>query len=100
MVLNIDGKKCFDNKEVANQFNKFFTRVAAKLVDELPKQECVTYGVDSDKFRDQYKNVVPDSFKLQEISEEFVKKELNSLSVYKSTGLDGIQHGLLKMLPR
>ena len=56
----------------------------------------MVWTVDSDKFRDQYKNVVPGSFKLQEISEEFVKKELNSLSVYKSTGLDGIPARFVK----
>ena len=65
-------------------------------MSKLPKQECVTYGVDSDKFRDQYKNIVPGSFKLQEISEEFVKKELNNLSVNKSTGLDGIPTRFVK----
>ena len=35
IVLDIDGKKCFECKEVADQFNKFFTGVAAKLVGEL-----------------------------------------------------------------
>ena len=36
IVLDIDGKKWFESKEVAGQFNKFFTGVAAKLVGELP----------------------------------------------------------------
>ena len=68
--------------DVADHFNKFFTEISSELVSDLPMQEYVTCGVDSDKFRDQYKNIVPDSFKLHEISEEFVLKELNSLRVY------------------
>ena len=36
MVLEIGGETCFDPKEVANCFNKFFTTVASNLVDKLP----------------------------------------------------------------
>ena len=35
IVLDIDGKKWFESKEDADQFNKFFTGVATKLVGEL-----------------------------------------------------------------
>ena len=68
--------------DVADHFKKFFTEISSELVSDLPMQEYVTCGVDSDKFSDQYKNIVPHSFKLHEISEEFVLKELNSLRVY------------------
>ena len=35
--LNIEGEICFDKQKVAEQFNSFYTTVASKLVDKLPK---------------------------------------------------------------
>ena len=39
---------------------------------------------------------MPDSFKFQEVSEEFVVKEFKSLNISKSTGLDGIPARFIK----
>ncbi len=44
----------------------------------------------------QYQNVVPDSFQLQEVSEEFVLNEIHSLNVNKRTGLDVIPARFIK----
>ncbi|PIK41960.1 putative RNA-directed DNA polymerase from mobile element jockey-like [Apostichopus japonicus] len=66
------------------------------LVNQLPKQEFNSYDVDSPVFKNQYKSVVPDSFQLQEINEEFVLNEIHSLDISKSTGLDGIPGRFIK----
>ena len=96
IVLDVDGTKCHDKKAVADHFNQFFTQIASNLVSKLPRQEHMTYDVDSVNFKNQYKNIVPDSFKLQEISEEFVFKEFLSLNINKSTGIDGIPARFIK----
>ena len=36
IVLDFEGRRCYENKEVASHFNTFFTEVATKLVSELP----------------------------------------------------------------
>ena len=54
------------------------------------------FNTDSGKFKDLYKNVVPNSFRLQEVDCDFILKELNSLNVSKSTGLDGLPARFLK----
>ena len=48
-------------------------------MSKLPRQGYTTYDVDSVKFKNLYKNIMPDSFKFQEVSEEFVVKEFRSL---------------------
>ena len=96
IVLDVDGKKCHDKKAVADHFNQFFTQIASKLVSKLPRQEHTTYDVDSVKFKILYKDIMPDSFKFQEVSEEFVVKEFKSLNISKSTGLDGIPARFIK----
>ena len=99
IVLDVDGKKYHDKKAVADHFNQFFTQIASKLVSKLPRQEYMTYDVDSVKFKNPYKDIMPDSFKFQEISEEFVLKEFQSLNISKSSllhGLDSIPARFIK----
>ena len=96
IVLDVDGEKCHDKKDVADHFNHFFTHVASDLVSQLPKQDNSSYDIDSPAFKKQYQNVVPDSFQLQEIDEEFVLNELHRLNINKSTGLDGIPGRFIK----
>ena len=78
------AKKCYGSKEVADQFNKLFTDVAAKLVGGLP-QPSGLYDVDSERFKSYYRHVKPGSFVLHEVSEDFVYDELNNLNISKST---------------
>ena len=83
------------SKEVANQFNNFFTGVAAKLVGELP-QPSGLYDVDSERLKSYYRHIKPGSFVLHKVSEDFVYDELSNLTISKSTGLDGLPARFLK----
>ena len=97
IVLNINNELCHDSKKVADFINSFFTNVASKLVSELPRVDEL-YGIGSSMFRKFYqkKGVTPSSFRLKEISLDFVRKELKELNENKSTGLDGISPRFLK----
>ena len=56
----------------------------------------MTYDVDSAKFKNLCKEIMPDSFKFQEISEKIVLKEFQRLNISKSTSLDGIRAQFVK----
>ena len=95
ICLKIDGNICFDKKLIADTFNNFYTTVACKLVEKLPK--CVQmYGC---SFVNQFyaeKGVFPNSYSFSLISESKVLKYLTSLSAHKATGLDGIPSHFIK----
>ena len=97
VALNIDNKVCQDQNTIVNYLNKFFTTVAAKLVETMPTQKGI-FNVTSSLFVNFYRKRNPNqySFTLQTVSEDFVYKELSSLNITKSTGLDKYQHVLLK----
>ena len=87
--LTLDNKIYTDNSGIANCFNKFFTSLGARLKSTLPvlnvckRKACLTTGE------------VPD-FALKDISVDFVRKELSSLRVNKSSGLKDIHSRILK----
>ena len=89
MVLNIDGKPCFNSSTVANYTNTFYTTVAGTLVKKLPPA-FGKFNMDSETIQDYYKQmgVTNKGFKLSPVSSDFVLKELCSLKPNKSTGLD------------
>lgn len=95
IVLDIDGKKCYESKSVVDYFNKFFIEIATKLVGMLPRPRNL-FDVDSKSFKDFYRHILPNSFKLHEVNEDFVLEELNKLNINKSTGLDGIPARFVK----
>ena len=97
LVLNINDELCHDPKKVADHINEFFTNVAQKLVDKLPRVN-LRFGVGSNKFKNFYrkKGITPGSLKLKSVTSQFVKKELKSINDSKSTGLDGISPRFLK----
>lgn len=96
-VLNIDGNNCYDSHKLADHFNKFYTSVASSLVDRLPSPPNI-YNPNGNVCKQFYndKGVQLDSFQLHTVSEEFILKELRSLNVTKSTGLDNIPPRFLK----
>ena len=80
-------KVCFEEGAVAEKFNSFFTAVASKLVEKLPK--CVTkFGRQFVQTFYQRKGVTPNSYSFSMVSENKILKYLNNLSA--TTGLDGI----------
>ena len=87
--LKIGGEVCFDRHIVEEKFNHFYTTVASKLVEKLPKR--------IDKFGKQFveifyglKGVKPNDYSFSVVSENKVLKYLNNLSAKKATGLDDI----------
>ena len=87
--LDINGERCFDEAKVADEFNNFYTSVAADLVSKLPNP--LNYFT-SHHVNHYYANkgVLPNMFSLQPITSDCVLKQLKSLNKTKSTGLDGI----------
>ena len=78
-MLKIEGENCHEQKTIANYFNKFFTTVAANLVQKLPLGKNL-YGSNSANLKDFYsKNKSGrETFHFKHVSEEFVLKELKT----------------------
>ena len=97
IVLDIDDKKCFDSKTIADFMCNFFTNVAKTLqnkITDLPK----IFDTTSQRFKEYYtgKGIVPKTRKFTHVTEDFVYKELCKLNPCKSTGIDGIKSRFLK----
>ena len=75
IVLEIDGKLCFDSTKIAQHFNEFLTNIASKLVDKLPKCSSM-FSVASSAFQDYCGSKLTNSNKLHlsPVCEEFVEK--------------------------
>ena len=97
MVLEIENEKCFDNKKVANHMNGFSLTIASTLQSQINNVRKI-YDTSSQIFKDFYasRGIVPKSFNISRVSEDFVHKELNKLNINKSTGIDGIKSKFLK----
>jgi len=97
IVLDIDGELCYNSNTVANYINYFYTTIADTLVSKLPTS-LGNFAVESENFLNFYKElgVTPDAFQLSPVSSDFIYKELCSLNINKSTGLDGIPARFLK----
>ena len=97
IVLENNGSKCFDSKLVADIFNRFYTSVAANLVNALPASfNLFTSGSYVFRCFYQEKGVIPNSFELSPVSRFDILKELNCLETGKSVGLDGLSARFLK----
>ena len=61
-------------------------------------QMLIFFDTSSVIFKDYYRNkgIIPKSFSISQISEDFVYKELCKLNPNKSTGIDGIKSRFLK----
>jgi len=93
--LKIDDELCFDKCKVAEEFNSFYTTVASKLVEKLPK--CQNLFGSSFVFNFySSKGVKADNFSFSLVSESKIFKYLNSLNSNKATGLDGIPSRFVK----
>ena len=70
----------------------FFLNNASNLVEKLPPASN-SFSTNTEIFREYYhnKNVLPNSFMLNLITDNFVNRELSCLDPNKSCGIDGIQ---------
>ena len=84
-----------ENFKVANIFNNFFTSVAEKLVDKLPKRP-IHFAKQFLKDYYQEKGVVENSFHFLIVGEEEIENLLNGLTASKATGLDSLPARFLK----
>jgi hypothetical protein len=97
IVLDIEGKLCYDTLSVCEYINNFFISVASNLVSKLPAA-LNKYGTASNSFIQFYQNkgVSPGEFRLKPVEEDFILKELCSLNVLKGAGLDDLSPRFLK----
>ena len=85
----------FENFKVANIFNNFFTSVAEKLVNKLPKR-AIHFAKQFLKVYYQKKGVVENSFHFLTVSKEEIENLLNGLTASKATGMDSSPARFLK----
>ena len=97
VLINIDGEKCENSNKLADSFQKYFLNVASNLVKKLPHAPNL-YSTETQLFRSYYtnKNINPNMFTLQNVTEHFIYNELSKLNINKSTGLDGINARFLR----
>ena len=87
--LRIHNEICFEEDKVANEFNSFYTTVAASLVEKLPTS-CNIFGSEHVNKYYSDKGIQQNSFSLNPVTPECILKHLQSLKRNKSTGLDGV----------
>ena len=77
VVINIDGKLCFNSSTVVNYINTFYTTVASTLVKKLPPA-FGKFDMDSETIQDYYNQmgVTNKGLELSPVSSDFILKEL------------------------
>ena len=97
IVIEEDGVKVFEPSKVANIFNRFYTTVAANLVNALPSASGL-YSIANSTYRHLRfsRRNYRDTFTLSFVSREFIRQQLVSLNPKKAVGLDGISSRFLK----
>ena len=95
IALDLNGRTHFDPQTTSSIFNEFYTTVATKLVESLPSPSGI-FGYDFCVQFYRKRRVFHPSFSLSPVSRHFIRKQLSSLKVNKSTGLDGISSRFLK----
>ena len=88
IFLSENGKTIYDQKSVANQFNKHYSTIANKLVAKLGNPAC--------EYQDFLKNPNKSDFYLNEIEPDEIRKIINGLDTKKSADIYGISPKLLK----
>ena len=89
IFLNTIGGITTDQKNVANNFNRYFTNVADELVLKLGKPNT--------KFQDYLKNPNEHSIYLNEIEPDEVRKLFHDLDIKKSGDIYGVTPYLIKL---
>ena len=86
----IDGELESDPSKIASEFNSMFSNVGKSALDRINKESIGKKALKGLK-RTQSK------FTLEEVSIEFIQKELSTLNCSKSIGLDDLHPRLLKL---
>ena len=89
----IEGDVLTSNDDISNGFNKHFTNVATKLIDECDNN---VYNNDIN-VNSAKSSKVSSILGLPLISPDFVDKEIRSMSTNKATGLDDVSCRVLKL---
>ena len=91
--LSLSGCEIKDEKKIANEFNRYFSEIAQKLVDKIPK------NAKRKKF-DQFLGIRnPKSIFLHYTSSDEISKILSALPAKVSSGWDSISQKLIKSSP-
>ena len=88
--LKIGDEVNFDKAKVADHFNEYFTSIASKLVEKLPK--CDKYDQSQTDTFYQKMNICS----LEKITEEQLNIILINMSTDKATGLDNLPARFIK----
>ena len=92
-ILSADGENIHDPTEIADIFNEHFSTIGERLADHSIPSEP-----EEDNSRVPiYDNSIDDQCVIPDITEEFVRKQISSMSVGKTTGPDGISVKMIKI---
>ena len=96
-VLKINDEICYDPVSVAQHINDFFVNVAQRLTASLPPMPDLysTFSTNCKTFYNKF-HVKTGAYKIQEVDQRFVNKELKNLVPSKGVGLDEISPRFLK----
>ena len=86
--FKINDKDVSDNKQIANQFNIFFTNIGTKLASEIPTTNTT--------FEHYLKHPSENKMVFKEINEETTNRIIHDLKSKSSCGKDGLSVKLLK----
>ena len=88
--IEVNGAKTTDDKGIAQMFNEYFVTCAQNITSGIPKHSEINLD-DTEIINTEGK------FELQQVTSEFVFKEIENMSDDKAAGDDGISCRLLKM---
>ena len=97
VTIKVDNEICSEPNKIAKFMNNYFLKVAKDLVKKLPFVSNI-YSTISPLLKQFYndQNIIPNSFKLHPVSENFINNQLSTLNISKSTGYDDIPARFLK----
>ena len=88
--IEVNGAKITDDKGIAQIFNEYFVTCAQNITSGIPQHSEIILD-DTEIINTEGK------FELQQVTSEFVFKEIENMSDDKATGDGGISCRLLKM---
>ena len=88
--IDVNGTQIYDDKEIANSFNNFFTKTVDRLVQVfgrcLPSARSFKFLMSGPSY----------TFRFEEVSVDFIRDQLKKLKPRKAVGLNQLPARLLK----